>query len=159
MINVKEYLNWQILLILFVNIFMANSYFTWIYPLGMLAIKIMFGDGSGLLYIFLAILILTMKFLYLPILYSLLDKYSKNMVVKNFISNMKKRAEYRKKILIVAGMPTLIIAIKYGLNNYHDIFSYMYSFIEAIMGQLCCMDLFGSYLILFLWWKLKGELR
>lgn len=58
MTSIKEYINWQIFLILFVNIFMASSYFTWIYLMGIIAIELMFGDSFGLLYMFLLALIL-----------------------------------------------------------------------------------------------------
>lgn len=155
--KIKEYINWQIFLILFVNIFMASSYFTWIYLMGIIAIELMFGDSFGLLYMFLLALILIMKFLYLPILYSLLGKYSKNKIVKSFIYNLKNNKKFRIKVLVLVSIPTIILSFRQA--GYDEFWSDIMAFTNTFIIQFTFIDLLGSYVVLFLWWWIRGELK
>lgn len=162
MAKIKEYLNWQILLIVLVNLFLVCFYRLGILILGIAAIKIYFSHGtysSAYEYalLFFSLLFCLTRVLYLPILYSCLDKKSNNKIVKNFIYNLKNNKKFRIIILCLVELPTLIFAFNGISYNYFG--QAVYEFIFFITLSFVLLDLFGSYVFLFLWWKVTGQLK
>lgn len=147
--------------------------------MGIIAIELMFGDSFGLLYTFLLALIFIMKFLYLPIMYFFLEKYSQNKVVKTFIYNLKNKKNFRRNLFILVSIPTIILALIASVECYYELLpsdEYYYNllsftdycdilfyviktFIEVYVAYFVIADLQGSYVVLFLWWWIRGELK
>lgn len=159
MIKLKEYFNWQILLILFVNIFLANSFFYIKYVMGYPAVWIYGGHKFAFILCLLGMFLCVIRVIYLPILYSLLEKYSKNSVVKKFINKLKTDKIFQIQILVLIELPILYLGITNSFGNNSNIFKSFYEMVFFLLVSAGFIDLFGSYVVLFLWWKFKDELR
>ena len=95
--------------------------------------------------IILIILTLLLKLLVLPIFYNMLETRSKNVKIVKFIKNLKTKFRMKFLILFVSIIPFLIFNM---LTKPNDI---LFSFLV-----LCIISgLFGSYLVLFLWWEVE----
>ena len=95
--------------------------------------------------IILIISILLLKLLVLPIFYNMLETRSKNVKIVKFIKNLKTKFRMKLLILFVSIIPFLIFNM---LTKPNDI---LFSFLV-----LCIISgLFGSYLVLFLWWEVE----
>lgn len=182
----KKYLNWQILLIVFVNLFLANMYPHGVFIVAYFTIPFLFNEHGTViqeLMLILALLLLIVRLFWLPILYKKLEKYSKNELVQKFIFNLKNNGTFRWKMLCIVEIPLICYClfklISVVLNgwqigagfNYADYstinwISYRNQLLNVscelsimVLMTMIFFDLFGSYLALFLWWKIRGELK
>lgn len=161
----KKYLNKDIFLVLFVNLFLANQlphgsaifdiWFACVLILGVKNLdKLSLYKQFLLVFIGLIPLFVCMaRIVCLPILYTYLEKYSKEKVIQKFIYNLKNKRLFRIKLLLLIETPIWICT--FIINNGKNVLEYFIIFIIFIVF----FDLFGSYLVLFLWWKLRGELK
>lgn len=159
MTKIKEYLNWQIMLIVFVNLFMANTYFAAKHLLGIPAVYLMFNYKNAWIVFFASMFICISRVIYLPVLYSFLENKSNNKLVKKFIYNLKNNKKFRIIFLIFVELPVFTIAVTGAHNGAYNVFSYLFNLCFGIFFSFCLLDLFGSYVFLFLWWKITGQLK
>lgn len=181
----KKYFHWQILLIVFVNLFLANFF-----PLIDISFIFMFLveflnrdlPEHYIIWFILFIFFITRPF-WLPVTYYFLEHKSKNELVQRFIYNLKNKSSFRKKILLFTGMPLLIFllivilfVILFDWNtpevdyaNILQTINWLKYIREVLITIIICIifglarilffDLVGSYLILFLFWKIRRKLK
>lgn len=129
----------QVLLIIFVNLFVAGFISFIILALCMYANE----DSNICQYLDLVYPIL--KFTSLPILYNTLNKISKNKIILGFIHLLKTNILFKIFILFLTLIPEYLFFISNSKST--SIFAYVYIFIY--------FGLFGSYLFLFFWWEIE----
>ena len=93
--TLEKYINWQILLIVFVNLFLANIFYHGIALALYLSSR--FDFNLIITILVLCIIFPIQRFIWLPVLYSALEKYSKNELVQKLIYNLKKNSKVRGK--------------------------------------------------------------
>lgn len=142
----------QVLLIIFVNLFVADITISYIY-VSFIAILTRYDTVSILgidvkcvdIYIILLMVITILKYISLPILYNILYKISKNRIILGFIQLLKTNLLFKIFILFLALAPGFLLILIY--NPEIDLVLYLYIYIY--------MGLFGSYLFLFFWWQIE----
>lgn len=96
----------------------------------------------------LIILILLLKLLVLPIFYNMLETRSKNVRIIKFIKNLKSKFGTKLLVLFLSIIPFLIWnKLNYSLFKKEVWFNFL---VFCIISGL-----FGSYLILFLFWEVE----
>ncbi len=154
MIFIKDTLSFifQVLLIIFVNLFVADITIPFI--LVVFAAFVTRYDTVSILgldvkcvdiYIILLMVITILKYISLPILYNILYKISKNKIILGFINLLKINIFFKIFILFLTLIVTYLIHIFIGSN-------FSFSF---ILFDIIFFGLFGSYLFLFLWWEVE----
>ena len=154
MIFIKDTLSFifQVLLIIFVNLFVADITIPFI--LVVFAAFVTRYDTVSILgldvkcvdiYIILLMVITILKYISLPILYNILYKISKSKIILGFIHLLKTNILFKIFILFLTLIPEYLFFISNSKST--SIFAYVYIFIY--------FGLFGSYLFLFLWWKVE----
>ena len=142
----------QVLLIIFVNLFVADITIPFI--LVVFAAFVTRYDTVSILgldvkcvdiYIILLMVITILKYISLPILYNILYKISKNKIILGFINLLKINIFFKIFILFLTLIVTYLIHIFIGSN-------FSFSF---ILFDIIFFGLFGSYLFLFLWWEVE----
>ena len=142
----------QVLLIIFVNLFVADITISYIY-VSFIAILTRYDTVSILgidvkcvdIYIILLMVITILKYISLPILYNILYKISKNKIILGFIHLLKTNILFKIFILFLTLIPEYLFFISNSKST--SIFAYVYIFIY--------FGLFGSYLFLFSWWEIE----
>ena len=142
----------QVLLIIFVNLFVADITISYIY-VSFIAILTRYDTVSILgidvkcvdIYIILLMVITILKYISLPILYNILYKISKNRIILGFIHLLKTNILFKIFILFLTLIPEYLFFISNSKST--SIFAYVYIFIY--------FGLFGSYLFLFFWWEIE----
>ena len=139
----KKYLNRDVFLILLGNMLADISVSVYTF----LVLVMMFGiaEETFLLFLcaFIAMFLFVLRICILPILYSYLERKTKHDFIKIFIHKLKTSWLMKILILILAFIPTII-----GMHCF-------YGGITLNIGLLklsVILGLFGSYLILFLYW-------
>ena len=126
----------QVLLIIFVNLFVADLTFSIL----IMTLYYYVNDNCDICGILSAMLFI-LKFISLPILYKVLYKKSKNKIILGFIHLLKTNILFKIFILFLTLIPeNLLFNKKFKL---FEILLYIY------------VSLFGSYLFLFLWWEVE----
>ena len=154
MIFIKDTLSFifQVLLIIFVNLFVADITIPFI--LVVFAAFVTRYDTVSILgldvkcvdiYTILLMVITILKYISLPILYNILYKISKNKIILGFINLLKINIFFKIFILFLTLIVTYLIHIFIGSN-------FSFSF---ILFDIIFFGLFGSYLFLFLWWEVE----
>ena len=147
-------------LIIFINFFVAdlNIIFVWLvilflqyYVFLSKALNKEWDEISSIYLLpilMLFLLIYIIKNVSLPILYYILEKTSKSKSIKKFINNLKHKVIMKILVLFVSIIPFLI------WNKFND--SLFKKEIWSDFFFFCIVfGLFGSYLFLFLWWKVE----
>lgn len=168
MINLKEYFNWQVLLIIIINIFLAFDFLIGMFLVLFLLSLVQFIFNVDIinlilyctnikcelfklfLILFTACLYL-IKVIILPILYSFLEKKSNNLLVQKFILNLKNNKKLRTWILLLTSIPlytALLFINRFGMDVSSALF---------ILAYVIFFGLFNSYAVLFLWWFLMDR--
>lgn len=161
MYKIKEYLSWQILLLILTNLLLADECIIGFILLMSASIVVIFSKNifiSGSIFL-LAVLFCLCRIIYLPILYSLLEKKSNNVIILKFIYNLKNKKDMRKKILLILSiLPSIFIAYCsiVGTSNIIECFI---RFGILTVNYFLLFSLLGSYVVLFLWWWIRGELK
>ena len=179
--TLEKYINWQILLIVFVNLFLANIFYHGIALALYLSSR--FDFNLIITILVLCIIFPIQRFIWLPVLYSALEKYSKNELVQKLIYNLKNNSKFRWKTLCIVEIPLICYCLFKLINvvlngwqigagfNYTDYSTINWMFYKNQLLNISCellilvlmlmifFDLFGSYIVLFLWWKIRGELK
>ena len=180
--TLEKYINWQILLIVFVNLFLANIFYHGIALALYLSSR--FDFNLIITILVLCIIFPMQRFIWLPVLYSALEKYSKNELVQKLIYNLKNNSKFRWKTLFIVELPWIcyyIYLIMYkiisGLSTYarydstgflntinwnlywYSLNSYLSQILFVALILIVFFNMSGSYLVLFLWWKIRGELK
>ncbi len=178
--NIKQYLNKEIIFVVLINLLGANIIFSG--PIIVLIAVIIASafsydpDRALTVAVFTFLAIILLRLLVLPIAYGKLERKSKNEIIQKFIHNLKNNNKFRLKFLLFTELPVFlyiifisIINIKDYLEDHNFNFSHMdaNSYLIGDLKEICiailiimfCFDLFGSYLVLFLWWKIRGELK
>ena len=153
----------DVMLLIFANLFLAN-----IIPHGVIIFMIfifsLFVYGSWLLFFMCLVVVFLCIFriIYLPLIYSDLEKNSENELVLKFINNLKTKKYWRRNLLL--GWEFLLFSFFLIFFSRHgNIFSlsiadFFVSLFLIVVFNIF-FDIFGSYVALFAWWKIKGELR
>lgn len=105
-----------------------------------------------LVYLFIVLIIYILKFSLLPLYLSIIEKYSKNLSVITFLSNLKTNAKMQNKFLYYGFLIDIIICVIFVLFVHP-----FYSFLEFLSSVLFWFliyiitgaGLLGSYLALF----------
>ncbi len=114
---------------------------------------------------FIYFFFLVLRFFLLPFTYNFLEKKSQNEIVKNFIYKLKNNKKARYSILLISEILFVFFYVfyKFIFNNMPNLFAYDIKYLNSIIcihiQFTLFSDLLGSYLVLFLWWKFKGELK
>ena len=138
----KKYLNRDVFLILLGNM-LADYSFIGLLFLVLIMFFLMNNNNLGFAFVFLFFLFFIIRLIILPIVYTYLEKNTKHNFIKIFI--YKLRTSWMVKILIL--LLTLIPTITDIFCLKGEFLSKVYSFRVALF-----LGLFGSYLILFLYW-------
>ena len=126
----------QVLLIIFVNLFVADLTFSIL----IMTLYYYVNDNCDICGI-LSVMLFILKFISLPILYKVLYEKSKNKIILGFIQLLKTNLLFKIFILFLTLIPeNLLFSKKFKL---FEILLYIY------------ISLFGSYLFLFLWWEIE----
>ena len=126
----------QVLLIIFVNLFIADFIVLFI-----ILVLYMYANEDSNICQYLDLVYPILKFPSLPILYNILYKISKNKIILGFIHLLKTNILFKIFILFLTLIPeNLLFNKKFKL---FEILLYIY------------VSLFGSYLFLFLWWEVE----
>ncbi len=136
MIFIKDTLSFifQVLLIIFVNLFVADITISYIY-VSFIAILTRYDTVSILgldvkcvdIYIILLMVITILKYISLPILYNILYKISKNKIILGFIQLLKTNLLFKIFILFLALAPGFLLILIY--NPEIDLVLYLYIYI------------------------------
>ncbi|MCI5823321.1 MAG: hypothetical protein MRZ90_00105 [Candidatus Gastranaerophilales bacterium] len=124
----------QVLLIIFVNLFVADITISYIY-VSFIAILTRYDTVSILgidvkcvdIYIILLMVITILKYISLPILYNILYKISKNKIILGFIHLLKTNILFKIFILFLALAPGFLLILIY--NPEIDLVLYLYIYI------------------------------
>ena len=124
----------QVLLIIFVNLFVADITISYIY-VSFIAILTRYDTVSILgidvkcvdIYIILLMVITILKYISLPILYNILYKISKNRIILGFIQLLKTNLLFKIFILFLALAPGFLLILIY--NPEIDLVLYLYIYI------------------------------
>ena len=139
----KKYLNRDVFLILLGNMLADISVSVYTF----LALGMIFGiaEESFLLFLcaFIAMFLFVLRICILPILYSYLERKTKHNIVKIFIHKLKTSWSAKFLILLLTLVPTIID--DFFING-------KVSFDSSFFRIALFLGLFGSYLILFLYW-------
>lgn len=153
--KIKEYINWQTLLILFVNVFLAHYAILGIALFGIFLIYGYFGDESLkrdiIIYIALIFFFIfsVLRLFCLPILYSKLEQKSSNPVVLELISLLKTNRVFRYELVIFIILVDSSWFLEAPFVGFISILALYTLFLSSSL----------SYIVLFCWWKYKGELK
>lgn len=158
--KILRYLNIQIIFVILVNIFLADITFISLPILLYSFLEHLKNIGSYLDYPLIILYILSILRLFvLPILYTILEKKSKNEIIQKFIYNLKNSNKYKGMVLLITFMPVFLFI---AITNFSDLIKpgtdlqgYFWTLFicEFIWG------LFGSYLVLFLYWYIKDKIN
>lgn len=96
-------------------------------------------------------MIFILRLCILPYWYLIIEKKSQNIILKNFINNLKHNIWYRLVVLIVVEIPFLFLIF---LTTHNTIPPYKDFFPLLLTLPFVC-DLLGCYLALFLWWDIQ----
>ena len=139
----KKYLNRDVFLILLGNLFTEHSL---IIPF-LVVWYIMFGISENIIGFILCFLTLIFLFLLrlmsLPLLYFYLERNTKHDIVKIFIHKLKTSWLVKFLVLLLSLIPTIINIFYLDRRFFFD---------SSFFGIALLLGLFGSYLILFLYW-------
>ena len=119
-------------------------------------------DMKTLFFIFISlficsIILVLLKLCVFPILYKNMSQIKQLQLLYKFIYNLKMNKSFQFIFLYVFEV-ILFLYLLYFLFGY-SILQLFSSLIQEYWIILIFFDLFGSYLVLFLWWKLRGELK
>ena len=140
----------QVLLIIFVNLFFADitvpfiliafaAFVTRYDTVSILGLDVKCVD----IYIMLLMVITILKYISLPILYNILYKISQNRIILGFINLLKTNIFFKILILFLTLIVAYLIHFFIGSN---------FSF---ILFDIIFLGLLSSYLFLFLWWEVE----
>lgn len=137
-------------------ILFAISYFFFIYSYAQS--KGQLHSYDGLILGLCCLFILTLKIISLPIVVINVKKNTKNISLVNFIDTVKTNKILQKKILFTILLIELIINLILSITNFLVLKGSMVNFLyNTLMFNLMYLftgaGLFGSYLVLFGWWK------
>ena len=138
----KKYLNRDVFLILLGNMLADYSFFGLLY-MGLGMFLLMYDNNLGFAFVFLFFLFFIIRLIILPIVYTYLEKNTKHNFIKIFI--YKLRTSWFVKFLIL-----LLTLIPIIIDNF--CFFNKFLFDSSFFQIALFFGLFGSYLILFLYW-------
>ena len=155
----------------FIKKFICNIKNSRIYRVKILALTILMSffialafdtDMKTLFFIFISlficsIILVLLKLCVFPILYKNMSQIKQLQLLYKFIYNLKMNKSFQFIFLYVFEV-ILFLYLLYFLVGY-SILQLFSSLIQEYWIILIFFDLFGSYLVLFLWWKLRGELK
>lgn len=144
-------LNRDMLLLIIVNLLLAD---TAIFSFFLLAKGSILGNFTDLGY---ALIIMIIRLFVLPIFYNLLKNHTKDKYIQKFLYKLKYSAKTKLLILILSPIPFII--------EFLAIFGSVKSGLELLAGigtlylySLFC-GLFGSYLVLFIYWYIEDKIK
>ncbi len=165
----KEYLSGDFFTLCLINLLNLNvissflilfivSYFFFIYSYAQS--KGQLNSYDALILGLSCLLILTVKIISLPLVISNIKKKNQNIAIANLIDKVKTNKILQKKILVTIFLIEFIINLILSITNSLVIKGSMINFLyNTLMFNLMYLftgaGLFGSYLVLFLWWKIK----
>lgn len=137
--RLKKYLHKDIIVTIFVNLFLAN-----LWPHGFIlgffsAMCVKFTDNKSILYSILMVCILSLSILRLfclPILYKYMEANSKNEFIQKFIFNIKNSRVCRVKILSLVILLSFFIALTFDIDIRTLFFIFVLFFICSIVLSL-----------------------
>lgn len=161
--------NDDIVTLVFQHIFLANMF-----PHGIL-IGLIFAGPIALIcmgnmvvfYIVMAIVLLA-RVVFLPIIYDHMEKNSKSEAVKNFIYNLKNNWKFRIKLILSWDLLAVLflsssffvkLFTAFPSNFNLNIIPEFVNIVLFVIAFNIFFDPVGSYVALFVWWKIRGELR
>jgi len=140
----------DILLLIIVNLLLADT--------AIFSFFLMFAGAISreFIYIDYALMIMTIRLFVLPIFYNLLKKYTKNKCVQDFLYKLRYSIKTRLLILILSPIPFIIECLILFRNA--NLLELLSSIIPFYILSLFC-GLFGSYLVLFLYWYIEDKIK
>lgn len=150
-----------VFLVFLYNILFADLLFYFILFGGM-SIPIMMSENMELLKIYtlayISIFIL-IKLLALPVMYGIIEKYSKNEYLINFINSLKDKSKQTRKIIFaVPIIPIILLFIMHTVDAIlYDNHSSIWEPIIMSLVYYFIISWFSSYLVLFLYWDIKKK--
>ena len=136
----KKYLNRDVFLILLGNILASFSFYAVLFT-SFFFLLLINNNIQGFISLFLFLFLFSSRLILLPILYTYLEKNTKHDIVKTFICKLK--------ISFVAKFLILTLAFIFA---FIDVFYYCGKIYIKLLCISLFFGLFGSYLILFLYW-------
>ena len=138
----KKYLNRDVFLILLGNM-LADYSFIGLLFLVLIMFFLMNNNNLGFAFVFLFLLFFLVRLIILPIVYTYLEKNTKHNFIKIFIYKLRTSWFVKFLILLLTLIPTIIDL--FCLEGY-------FFFDTHLFRSALFLGLFGSYLILFLYW-------
>lgn len=167
MINIKKFLNWEIILVILLHIFLVDFTFIGLFLLTIVVILGISREKEALIMFSILAVLSMARLLILPILYNFIEKKSKQGVLLDFIAKLKSNNKIRLIVLLITLLPLLLFATGnllyevvinqlYLFNNSYLIYRSLESFLVLLIIFPACFGAFGSYLALFTGWKIKN---
>ena len=163
--KIKKYLTRDIIITLFVNLFLADMFVsgTWLIPFVLLNYYggAPFIENHSLFFALIMYLLLVLKPISLPILYTFFQKKSKDEVVQRFIYLLKNSKAMKRKVLLLSIIPSIIdyfcdwSGFDFTLKRLLDLVLHFHQFILVSIVY----GLFGSYLVLYLYWYVEDKIK
>ena len=138
----KKYLNRDVFLILLGNM-LADYSFIGLLFLVLIMFFLMNNNNLGFAFVFLFLLFFLVRLIILPIIYTYLEKNTKHNFITIFIYKLRTSWFVKFLILLLTLIPTII-------DNF--CFFNKFLFDSSFFRIALFLGLFGSYLILFLYW-------
>ncbi len=155
--NIKKYLTWEFFILLFVHLFLADATFIGIFLLTIVMLVAM-SDHVRLFHVslFFSYFIISFRLIYLPLTYEWLLKNGTNDYIIQFIKDLKSNNILKLKVLLISGSPAFLsITIRFLQDIYYGQYSSLAGYVYLITFSELALGIFGSYLVLYVWWKLK----
>lgn len=162
----KKFLNWEIILVILLHIFLVDFTFIGFFLLGIVVILSISHEKEALIMLSIFATLCIARLLILPILYNFIEKKSKQEILLDFISKLKSSKKIRIIVLLITLLPLLLFASGnllyevvinqlYLFNNLYLLYRSLESFLVLLIIFPILFGAFGSYTALFIWWKIK----
>ncbi|MGN0017774.1 MAG: hypothetical protein ACI37S_01910 [Candidatus Gastranaerophilaceae bacterium] len=159
--EIKKYLTKDIIITFLVNVLLLDNSLI-VFLGGVIMIDTMAGETFIVnLSILILFLLFIARIVALPMLYFLMEKYSKDITLKNFIYNLKNSNKFKIKILFITVIPALIYWLlgDFKFNVILErLLDFLFNFKDFIL-YLLLFSLFGSYLVLYLYWYIEDKAK
>ena len=154
----KQIFHKDLLLVLFANIFADVTIQN--FNLGFISIMPGFQDDAAFLeaniLAFLITLNMVSRIVILPVVYQYIEEKSDNLILKNFIFNLKKSLKTQILVLFVSLIYSYLLVLNIFAKSDFDIYYAMFLFVLSIFLSLF-VGLMGDYIALYLYWYLNNK--
>lgn len=168
--GIKKSFNWEILLFILLHIFLIDFTIIGLLLLALVVISGISHEQVALILFAIFALLCMSRLMILPVLYNYLENKSKQKFLLNITAKLKSSTRTRIIMLLITILPLflfttasllyeVVINNLYLFNNLYLLYKNLESFVILMIIFPIFFGAFGSYLALFLWWKIKGKLE